>query len=407
MSETGGDVISRLRFLQTLIENEESRKFIFGHDGALRFNQMTEQVECGSKTIGLEDKDLVPLRWRIAELVKRELGKAIEPSAPNLRAIIEHVADADAYHPVERWVTGLRWDNVDRLTGGLPAAFGQMPGGLEAVMLRKTLRAMVARATMPGCKVDTVLVLVGGQGRFKSTSFQALAAPWFTDQQILIDKRDSWEVCHRHWVIELGELGSLAKSELEEVKAFISKRDDTFRSAYARKSQTRQRQFILVGTTNQTEFLRDTTGNRRFWPVNVASKHIDVSWLEEHREQLVAQAAHEVAAGASWWLDKEEEQGHDEIAEAHLEVDPWEPKIQSWLGANLDVGRRGASVAEILAEACDRPVSHMHSGDARRVASVMRRLGATHHRSARERLWKWNDRCGDASQLSVSVTANH
>jgi len=252
------------------------------------------------------------------------------------------------------------------------------------------VRAMVARATVPGCKVDTVLVLVGGQGKLKSTSFSALAAPWFTDQQVLIDKRDSWEMCHRHWVIELGELSSLAKSELEEVKAFVSKRDDTFRSAYARKSRTLPRQFILVGTTNHVEFLRDATGNRRFWPVSIKDKRIDVVWLGQHREQIIAQAAHEVAGGAAWWLDAGEEAMHGELSEEYLEQDAWESAVRDWMESNPDVGKRGASMSEVLAQACDVEINHQHSGVTRRAASVLRRLGASQYRTNQKKLWKWS-----------------
>lgn len=387
MSEVGDAVVTRLGFLKELVLNDESRKVIFGAEGRLRFNIMSNEIELGQLRVGIEEADLVDLRIRIAEASKSEFGKAIEPTVANLRAIIQCVAGENAYHPVEDWVTALRWDGVDRLTGGLPAAFGQVPGGLEATMLRKTIRAMVARAVKPGCKVDTVLVLVGGQGRLKSTALAALGGQWFTDQQILVEQRDSWEVCHRHWLLELGELSALNRADLEQVKAFVSKRDDTFRAAYARTSRTLLRRFVLAGTTNHDEFLRDSTGNRRFWPVRITSA-IDVMWLAQHREQLFAQAAKEVVGGASWWLEGEEEPEHEARAAEHLETDPWEAPIRDWCAANKGPMRLGMGLEAILHEAIDKPLGQMHTGDAKRAAAIMKRLGASQHRTNTDRLWR-------------------
>lgn len=389
--ESGAEVVTRLGFITRLLEVEESRARIFGRGGALKLNLMTEEIELGGVRLGLEDADLVPWRTAVARLTKAQFGQASEPATANLRAVIEYVAQQASYHPVEDWVTGLKWDGTDRLTGGLPAAFGQMPGSLEATMLRKTVRAMVARAVKPGCKVDTVLVLVGGQGKLKSTALAALAAPWFTDQQILVEARDSWEICHRHWVLELGELSALNRADLEQVKAFVSKTDDTFRSAYARKSRRLLRRFILCGTTNHVEFLRDSTGNRRFWPVHIKNR-IDVAWLGQNRDQLLAQAAREVVGGATWWLQgEEEEDAHEDLTTMHMESDPWMDPLRDWMEANPDKGRLGVGVAELLHDVLEVPMGRLHGGDGKRVTGVLKRLGASPHRTKTARLWRWGD----------------
>lgn len=401
MTETRAQTNGRVEMLTRFMETPAMRERIFGRDGELRLNLMCGEVELGGQPIGLEEADLVP--WRVAiGRITQEIGSVIEPSAPNLRAVIEHQAKREAFHPVETWLTGLKWDGHDRLTGELPEAFGHPAGTLEATMLRRTLRAMAARVLKPGCKVDTVLVLVGPQGRLKSTAFAALAGQWFTDQQVVVESRDSWEMCHRHWVIELGELSSLNRSDLEAVKAFVSKRDDTFRAAYARKSQTLPRRFVLVGTTNHDEFLRDSTGNRRFWPVQVKER-IDAVWLGQQREQLLAQAAHEVLGGATWWLDDEEEKQHEVAVATFMEKDPWGELLRAWMDSNPDRATDGVSVSELLTEVLKKPQGHVTGGDGKRLIGVMKTLGASPKRTRQARLWTWVT--SQNAQIDMSVTS--
>jgi putative DNA primase/helicase len=351
---------------------------------------MTGDVEIGGVRIGLENADLFEPRVRIAEAYASGGHRNMKVSNEDLCAAIEGAADAQAYHPVEEWLSTLKWDNNDRLTEDLPRAFGKK-AGIEAVFLRRFLRAMVARATTPGCKVDTVLVLVGEQGHLKSTALKALTGDaFFSDQPVDIGNKDSWEMCHRHWLIELGELTALKTARgNEQIKAFISKTDDTFRSPYGRKNATWPRRFVFAGSTNDQQFLTDSTGNRRFWPVWTDAKLLNVEWLRRNREQLLAQAKHEFDAGEAWWLDKREEAKHAEAAEKHVEIDAWEPLIRDQLTENM---RRGVSAQRILAEVLNVEEAKWNSGIYRRVCAILRRMGAR-PMGGRERRgdWHWPD----------------
>lgn len=386
--EQGGEVETKLGFLIRLLSDDSTRPKILGRPGKLRFNLMTEEIECGGERLGVENSDLVPIQHRIA-VATAKLGQSSAPSFTNLAAVIEHLASLDEYHPVEEWVTGLSWDGHDRLTGELPAAFGHEAGTIEATFLRKTLRAMVARAVIPGCKVDTVLVLRGPQAKFKSTALAALGGRWFCDQHLDIGNKDSTEICHRSWLIELGELGSIRGRDVEQVKAFVSKRDDVWHARYAKKSRVRKRRFVFVGTTNQAEFLSDDTGNRRWWPL-VVEKDIDVMWLGQHREQLFAQAAREVNGGAQWYLeDAEEKASQEAAARDHMAVDPWEPAIIQWMADNEEKRREGVSVAEVLGDALKLSASQCDHYAAKRARAVLRTHGAENRVLNGVRKWRW------------------
>lgn len=183
------------------------------------------------------------------------------------------VAAERAYHPIKEYLENLPpWDGTPRVENLMIDYFGAEDNSYTKAIIRKTMVAAVARIYYPGTKFDSVLILNGPQGIGKSTFFAKLAGSWFSDSLTLTDMRDKSgpEKLQGYWILELGELAGMKKADVETVKSFISRVDDKYRASYGVNVENHPRQCVVVGSTNaESGFLRDITGNRRFWPVRV------------------------------------------------------------------------------------------------------------------------------------------
>ena len=158
------------------------------------------------------------------------------------------------------------------------------------------LVSAVARIYEPGCQADHMLVFSGGQGIGKTRATQILGWPWTTDSVPDLHSKDSAIHLQGVWLVEMAELAALRKSEIESTKAFISRRVDRFRPPYGKRTVEIPRQCVFVGTTNEATYLKDPTGNRRFWPVQIAN--VDFATLEKGRDKLWAEAVELYRQGA-------------------------------------------------------------------------------------------------------------
>ncbi len=175
-------------------------------------------------------------------------------------------------HKLRDYLAAQVWDGVPRVDSLLIDYFGVEDSPYTREAVRKTLVGAVARIFHPGIKFDTMLILAGPQGIGKSTFFRYLGMDWYSDSLCTFEGKDAAELLQGYWVIEAGELTGMTKSEMNTVKQFLSKCDDVYRAAYGRRTEKYLRQCIIVGTTNEAEFLKDYTGNRRFWPVDRTGK---------------------------------------------------------------------------------------------------------------------------------------
>ena len=166
----------------------------------------------------------------------------------------------------------IQWDGVARVDTLLVDYFGAEDTVYTREAIRKTLVGAVARIMNPGIKFDTMLILAGRQGIGKSTFFRYLGMEWYSDSLCTFEGKDAAELLQGYWIIEAGELTGMTKSEMNAVKQFLSKCDDVYRAAYGRRTEKHLRQCIIVGTTNEQEFLKDYTGNRRFWPIDLTGE---------------------------------------------------------------------------------------------------------------------------------------
>jgi len=269
--------------------------------------------------------------------------------SPQTKVVVEAVqmvAEDNSFHPVRDYLESIKWDGVDRVANLFIDYFGAEPDlpsnysekdkerfnnhikYLQLVAV-KFLVSAVARVMRPGCKVDTVLILEGLQGMQKSTSLKVLAGDWFTDTPFNLGDKDAFQSISGKWIIELAELDSFNKSESTRAKAFFSSAIDNYRVAYGRRNNDYPRQCVFVGTTNQHEYLRDSSGNRRYWPVECLA--VDLRALKRDRDQLWAEALQMFKDGVLWWPSSDEmplfeiEQGKRQID------DPWMLMIEQYL----------------------------------------------------------------------------
>ena len=222
------------------------------------------------------------------------------------------VTEQRRHNPVKEYLSELVWDGVDRLDALLIDYLGSDDNAYTRAVTRKTLTAAVARIWSPGCKFDYMLLLVGDQGLGKSFLINKLGGKWFSDSLTTVIGREAYEQLQGAWIVEMAELSAARKADIEALKHFISKQEDIFREAYGRRTEVYPRQCIFIGTTNDKECLRDRTGNRRFWPVNVRAGRKSL-WQDLDVDQIWAEAVLAYKAGEELYLK-------DELAVLALDV---------------------------------------------------------------------------------------
>lgn len=254
-----------------------------------------------------------------------------------------------SFHPVKIYIKTVPWDKQQRVETFFIDYLGAADTPYTRSVARKWFTAAVKRIYEPGCKFDYMPVLVGEQGVGKSTAIQKLAPDFFNDSLRNFDVKESGEVLQSSWIIEIGELAAMKKSEEEEMKGFLSRQVDIFRPAYARSAQEFPRHVVFMGTTNNYQFLKDTTGNRRFLPIQVSKERKYTPWndLDEMTvAQLWAEAYELYAAGESVDLEDEIKEAAKIIQAEYTERDEREGIIESYLEMLLPTNWETMSILE-------------------------------------------------------------
>lgn len=249
-------------------------------------------------------------------------------------ALLAVVAAERIYHPIKDYFAGLTWDGVPRLDSLLIDYCGAEDNPYTRAVTRKTLCAAVARVYEPGRKFDSILVLSGPQGIGKSTFFAKLGGAWYSDSLAISDMKDKTaaEKLQGYWILELGELAGIKKVDVETVKSFVTRVDDKYRQAYGMVVESHPRSCIIVGTTNsESGFLRDITGNRRFWPVQVSEHGSHHPWDLEDIDQVWAEAIQAYKDGESLFLSGEVAQMAYAKQQEAMESDDREGLVQDYL----------------------------------------------------------------------------
>lgn len=289
---------------------------------------------------------------------------------PRVHEAIVTVAHRHEYHPVRDYLRSLEWDGVERLDSVPVWCFHSPDLPIYGVMFRRWAISCVARVMNPGCKVDTTLILVGKQGTKKSSVLAAMAGEqWFADSSIQVTSKDAYQQLLGVWVYELGELDSLKRAESSAVKQFLAARRDHYRPSYGRNVVDVPRQVVFVGSTNETEFLIDPTGSRRYFPIPCYGT-VDLEAVRTCRDQLWAEALVRYTAHEVWWLEGEENDRLREVSEVYQQTDSWDGYVSDYVS-----GRYEASIAEIMENGLGISKGDQKRSDQMRVASVLVRLG--------------------------------
>lgn len=289
-------------------------------------------------------------------------------SRENIMDAITNIATRNSFHPVQDYLNGLpEWDGVERLDSLLILTLNAEDSAYVRGVTRRFFLGAMARAMKPGIKFDNALMLSGKQGRGKSSLVALMSKGWYTDSVVGIgaDSNRAFESIQGAWFVELGELAALKRAEVENIKNFITKQVDSYRAAYDRRVQDRPRQCVFIGTTNKKEFLRDSTGNRRFWPIRLMEEEPVIPARDiltpDFVDQVWAETKVAYEAGESFLLTPELQKEAEVQQEMALEKDPriglieeyldtllpegWNDwpadKRQKWFGENADMREEG------------------------------------------------------------------
>jgi len=242
--------------------------------------------------------------------------------------------EQNSYHPVREYLKAQRWDLTERIDCLLIDYFGAEDTIYSRQASRKMLVAAVARVMNPGCKYDSVVTLVGPEGTGKSTFASKLAGEWFSDSFNTVHGKESFEQLQGAWIIEMAELSALRKAEVEAVKHFVSKQTDMFRPAFGRVVESFPRQCIFIGSTNKSDFLKGSTGNRRFIPIDVNVESVTRSVWEdlqpEEVGQLWAEAFTYYKAGETLYMDGEADRLAKRQQAKHSETDERQGLVENF-----------------------------------------------------------------------------
>lgn len=311
-------------------------------------------------------------------------------------------------HPIRNYLNSLKWDGVPRLDRLIIDYVGAEDNELNRVMTRKHFTAAVARVMKPGCKYDYCLIIAGAEGIGKSTLFNVMGGDWFSDSLVTMEGTKGMEQARNGWVIELPELGSIKRSDVEQVKAYISRQNDMYRPAYGSVVEAHPRQCVFCGTTNEGHFLKGDTGNRRFWVIKVDAslRRFDDTRqaLEADRDQLWAEALQRYREGEKLYLSRAlEEEARKRQGEFNDNADdPLPGMVRTFLEMKLpadwstwDLNRRRAYIknpdpldeigtitrtkvcaAEFLCEVMGRDIgSKDYKYEARKVNKILDEMG--------------------------------
>jgi hypothetical protein len=391
------------------LEKEPPIKNAFGYDEMLRVEVLLRPLfreDPNFKPRPVTDADVCAVQAWLQWFGFRRIGKGTVYDA------IDKHAREQRFNPVRNHLESLSWDGKPRLGTWLTTYLGVAStskdgeAGYVEEVGKMFLIGMVARIFAPGCKLDYMLVLEGGQGFEKSMACAVLAGDkYFTDQLPDITSKECSQHLRGRWLIEVAELNAYSRAAVDHFKAFLVRQIERYRPPFARKEVSEPRQCAFIGTTNKTLYLRDETGNRRFWPVAVGEMKLDD--LRRDRDQLLAEAVHLYRAGVHWWPDRDFEQSFiSPEQESRYASDAWEPLIRQHL-AILHVPKR-TSILRIAVNVLDyeaerplmptdkdepqpargTPINRFGIKEQARIAAILTHLGWVPKRTMHERWWE-------------------
>lgn len=279
---------------------------------------------------------------------------------------IQAVAVSAAFDPVRVYLESIQWDGKVRIDDWLAKIMGAEDSTWTRAVGKAWLISAVARTFQPGCQADHVLVLEGPQGRGKSKALRTLGGEWFTDDLPDMHSKDASQAVGAAWIVELAELAATRRSDQESIKAFITRTVDRFRPPWGRTVVEAPRRCVFAASTNNTEWLQDETGGRRYWPVTIGEDQARIDLLAKYRDQLWAEAVVRYRAGEPWHLVEADLIGRaQQQQETRRILDPWEQKIEDFLRNRDEV------TSQELLDMLGLDVARQTRGDMMRVGRIL------------------------------------
>lgn len=328
----------------------------------------------------------------------------------NIDSALDVHASLHSFNEVQNYINSLEWDGVKRLDTLFIDYLGAEDNVYNRAVCRKAFTAAVARAMHPGCKFDNMLILAGPQGIGKSTLLDKMSKGWFNDSIRTFEGKDASELLQGVWLVEVAELDAFRRTDIARIKQFLSLRADRYRAAYGRHVKELPRCCVFFGTCNEMEFLQDTTGNRRFWPVDVgvqgATRTVWKDLDEITVNQIWAEAKMRWQIGEQLYLTGEVEKMAQSIQEEHRETTPlegiiadfvkkeipddwdrwglserlcyWAGTVHTQNGKEINLVQRDKICAyEVWCECLTNRRSDIKKKDTREINSILRKLGNT------------------------------
>lgn len=407
-AKAGGDPVTGARRLAELTGGEEGDKIVeslrkiwgvkatAGRGGAKNPNDQ-DAIRAALEEMGVKlwrDDFASRVLVKIGDAPEEHLDDAISdrlwlqierqhgfrPSRDYFDTVVRDTANQNRIHPVRQYLDGLAWDQRERI-GRWLIDYGQAADTeLTRIIGKIVLVAAVRRVRQPGAKFDELLILESEQGWNKSTALRTLCPreEWFAEDLPLgVDAKEVIERTAGKWILEASELRNMRGARVEQMKAFLSRqKDGPVRMAYGRNPVEALRHFIIIGSTNDHEYLRDSTGNRRFWPVRVG--RFDLEGIRRDRDQLWAEAAAVEKTGFSIRLPEHLYTAAAHQQERRLEADPWEDALfeatREVTPKQLEIGKQTVD-PEVLWNAIGKKLADRTDKDASRISAVMQKLG--------------------------------
>ena len=307
----------------------------------------------------------------------------LKPSMENVKYASRIAALRTKFNPVTDYLDGLQWDGLQRLNGLFERYFSAANIDFARIVSPKFLIGMVARAFEPGCKRDEMVVLEGDQGTGKSTALNIIASDaFFSDSLPNLNDKEAAQHLRGLWLVEVAELAAMKRSEVEDVKRFSATRIDVYRPTYGRHNVKRARTSVFVATTNDDQYLKDSTGARRFWPIKCGK--IDLIGLQRDRDQLFAEAVVRYRNREPYHLTATEGSIAATETAKRNEIDAWHDIIARYCAA---LSPLPVSMDQLFQSALSLPYQNRNSVSNKRVAGILRTLG--YHRRQIERGGPW------------------
>lgn len=314
-------------------------------------------------------------------------------SSSMMNEAIAVVAYENTFDSAIDYIEALKWDGVERMPTWLTTVYGVEDNEYHRSVGTNWLKGLVKRIIHPGCKFDYIFVIEGPQGSRKSSSLATLGGEWYVETFMNTESKDFFMQFQGKAIIEFSEGETLSRTDVKRMKAIITTQIDRFRAPYARYAEDYPRRCVFAMTTNETEYLKDDTGNRRWLPITL-KHHADVEWIKDNRDQLLAEAYHRIVVLNETVWEFEEDIVKEEQSK-RVETNPQQEMIEDWFYNTLTPTQQeeGITTTQVYVDVLHKgfPTRPISKYDEMVIAGALKNMGMVRQRKTigNVRSWRW------------------